>query len=265
MQVYDGMAVLTGAPTREQRERLEHRLVGFVPPDREFSAGEFGALARNEIDRALASGIWPILVGGTGLYMRSALTDLELRPPIPAGLMRRIEKEIEQRGPEAMHRSLPGEIAGWVEPTDRKRIARYLGLIEMGETPAPPSSEGGSLWDTPMRHPTFAVGLVLDRTELQVRIEERVRRMATAGAGAEARTVLDRGPSRTAGKAIGLAEFAKGDLEAAAKRHLDLARRQATWLRRTEGLVVIDRTDLSDHEIASVIAERLERLVGRDA
>lgn len=265
MQVYEGMETLTGAPDPVQRERLEHRLVSFVPPEREFSAGEFGALARAEIDSVLTRGEWPILVGGTGLYMRSALTDLEMRPQIPQQVAEAIEREIDQRGPRELHRRLPAEHASWVEPTDRKRIARFLGLIAIGETPAPPSSKGGSLWDAPMRHPTLAVGLTLDREVLRGRIEARVEKMAAGGATEEARTLLDSGPSLTAGKAIGLAEFAAGDLEAAARGHLELARRQITWLKRMEGLLAIDRTELDDRGVARIIFGQLSADQGRDA
>lgn len=265
MQVYRGMEVLTGAPTPAQRTELEHRLVGFVPVSDEFSAGEFGRLARREIDVALEGGIWPLLVGGTGLYMRSALTDLELRPVIPEATRLSIEREMERLGPDALHSRLPEDVAGWVEPTDRKRIARFLGLIEVGHSPAPPSSEGGELWDAPFRKPTLAIGLVLDREALADRVERRVRQMAEEGAVQEARGVLASGPSRTAGKAIGLREFADEDLQAAIRGHLALARRQATWLRRSPGLIVIDRTDLSDHEVAATILRELPVGVGREA
>lgn len=265
MQIYRGMEVLTGAPTEEQRRELEHRLVGFVPPEKEFSAWEFGVLARDEIDRVLASGAWPIVVGGTGLYMRSALADLDFRPPIPGPVAEVIEREIDERGPEQMRRELPDEVAGWVDPHDRKRIARYLGLVRIGHVPAPPSSEGGRLWDIPFRRPTTAVGIVLDRDVLRGRIEERVRRMADEGAGSEARGLLEAGLSRTAGKAIGLSEFAADDLEAAARRHLALARRQVTWMRRSEGMIVIDREGLDDHEVAALIVSRLVETRDRDA
>ena len=265
MQVYRGMEVLTGAPTPTQRRQLEHRLVGMVSPEDEFSAGEFGRLAHDEIDSALEGGVWPLLVGGTGLYMRSALTDLELRPVIPDGTRESIEREMERLGPEALHARLPGDVANWVEPADRKRIARYLGLIEAGHRPAPPTSEGGELWDAPFRRPTLPVGLVLDREELRDRVERRVRRMADEGAVEEARRLLASGASRTAVKAIGLREFADRDLEGAARGHLALARRQTTWLRRSPGLAIIDRGGLTDREVAGMILERLQAESGRDA
>ena len=78
IQVYRGLETLSGAATPAERDRLEHRLVGFVDPAGEFSAGQFAALAHEEIDQLLAEGQRPIAVGGTGLYLRAALADLDL-------------------------------------------------------------------------------------------------------------------------------------------------------------------------------------------
>lgn len=78
LQVYEGLSVLTGVATVEERERLEHRLVGFVPVTQPFSVGDYMRLAHEEIDRALEAGRRPIVVGGTGLYLRAAVAELSL-------------------------------------------------------------------------------------------------------------------------------------------------------------------------------------------
>lgn len=78
LQVYEGLSVLTGVATAEQQERLEHRLVGFVPVTRPFSVGDYMPLAHAEVDAALKAGRRPIVVGGTGLYLRAALAELSL-------------------------------------------------------------------------------------------------------------------------------------------------------------------------------------------
>lgn len=83
LQVYQGLEVLTGAASAEERGRLEHRLLGFVPVNRDFSVGDYMPLAHAEIDAALAAGRTPIVVGGTGLYLRAALADLSLRKVPP--------------------------------------------------------------------------------------------------------------------------------------------------------------------------------------
>src|SRR4051794_17611745 len=106
LQVYAGLETLTGVPTREERARLDHRLVAFLPVDARFSAGEYAQLAHAEIDGLLAAGARPIVVGGTGLYLRAALADLALRPPPSGELRARLEAELERTGPEALHRRL---------------------------------------------------------------------------------------------------------------------------------------------------------------
>jgi tRNA dimethylallyltransferase len=87
LQVYEGLGVLTGAATAEEQDRLEHRLLGFVPMAADFSIGDYMPLAHREIDAALAAGRRPIVVGGTGLYLRAALADLSLQkvPPETEG------------------------------------------------------------------------------------------------------------------------------------------------------------------------------------
>jgi tRNA dimethylallyltransferase len=83
LQVYQGLEALTGVASREEREKLEHRLVGFVPITQPFSVGDYMRLAHREVDAALAAGRQPIVVGGTGLYLRAAVAQLSLerRPP----------------------------------------------------------------------------------------------------------------------------------------------------------------------------------------
>jgi tRNA dimethylallyltransferase len=83
LQVYEGLSVLTGVASAEEQERLEHRLVGFVPVTRPFSVGDYMRLAHEEIDRALAAGRRPIVVGGTGLYLRAAVAELSLAKVAP--------------------------------------------------------------------------------------------------------------------------------------------------------------------------------------
>ena len=85
IQVYRGLEVLSGAADAAEREALEHRLLSFVDPAQEFSAGAYAKLAHAEIDELLIAGRRPLVVGGTGLYLRAALAELEMRPPVPSG------------------------------------------------------------------------------------------------------------------------------------------------------------------------------------
>jgi tRNA dimethylallyltransferase len=85
LQVYEGLEILTGVASPAERAALEHRLVSFVPLDATFSAGQYAKLAHAEIDGLLAADRRPIVVGGTGLYLRAALSDLDFKPPPPGG------------------------------------------------------------------------------------------------------------------------------------------------------------------------------------
>jgi tRNA dimethylallyltransferase len=228
--------------TPEEQEQLEHRLVSFVPVTETFSAGQFAALAHAEIDAALKAGRRPIVVGGTGLYLQAALTDLELRPPPPPGVRERILAELEARGPEALHAVLAERspaAAAAVEPSDRTRVVRALELLEMGEEPAPAGAES-RLWTAELRRPTVLCGLTMERQELYERIDARVDAMVEAGAREEVRRADAAGASPTARKALGFEELLRDDVNAMKRRTRNYAKRQLTWMRRLRGIRVFD-------------------------
>ena len=255
LQVYRGLEVLTGVATPAQQERLEHRLVSFLPVTETFSAGQFAALAHEEIDAALAAGRRPIVVGGTGLYLQAALTDLDLRPPPPPGVRERILAEADERGVEALHAELAERApsaAATIEPTDRTRVVRALELLEMGEDPAP-GGEDSRLWTAELRRPAVLAGLTMERERLYEQIDARVDAMNEAGAEEEVRRAHAAGASPTARKALGFEELLRGDVEAMKRRTRNYAKRQLSWMRRLERASVLDgRGDAAD---------RLHRLV----
>ena len=251
LQVYRGLETLTGVPTATQRARLEHRLVSILPVDARFSVGEYAELAHAEIDGLLAQGAAPIVVGGTGLYLRAALADLHLRPAPPDEVRKRWEGELERRGSEALHAELLRR-APWaaqsIGPRDRSRIVRALELLELGEL-EPPSGPN-QLWTAETRHPTRLVGLIMEREALYARIDARVEEMVAAGAGAEVRAAHAAGASETARKALGFDELLAGDVEAMKRRTRNLAKRQLTWMRKLAGVELIDVTDRAPDEVA---------------
>ena len=177
------------------------------------------------------------MVGGTGLYLQAALTDLELRPPPDDGIRRRLEADLAARGAAALHAELAARdarAAGAIEPGDRTRVLRALELLEMGEDPAP-SGERSELWTARLRHPTVLCGLVMDREALYERIDERVEAMVAAGAAEEVRRADAAGASRTAragARLRGAAGRRRGGDEAAhaqlreAPAHVDAAARR---------------------------------------
>lgn len=243
IQVYRGLEVISGAPSEPERQRLEHRLAGIADPGEEFSAGRFAELARSEIDELLAAGRTPIVVGGTGLYMRAALADLDLRPPVPPEVRELVEHQIAALGPAALHAELDADVAQRIHPNDRKRVARALELQRVG---LDPPERGGELWTARLRHPTSLVGIVVGREELADRIDARVDAMVAAGAADEVRAAEAAGASRTARAALGYEELLRGDVAAMKSAHRRYARRQMTWLRRMEGVDVIERDGLDD-------------------
>jgi tRNA dimethylallyltransferase len=257
LQVYRGLETLTGVPTAVEQARLEHRLVSILPVDARFSVGEYAALAHAEIDGILAAGARPIVVGGTGLYLRAALADLTLRPPPPEEVRARFEDELARRGPEALHADLARR-APWaadgIEPRDRSRIVRALELHELGELEPPAPSGRNELWTADTRHPTRLVGLVMDRDALYARIDARVDAMVAAGALDEVRAAHAAGASQTARKALGFDELLAGDVEAMKRRTRNFAKRQLTWMRKLSGVETVDVTARTPEAVAEDLA-----------
>jgi tRNA dimethylallyltransferase len=259
IQVYRGLETLSGAASPEEQDRLEHRLLSVVEPGEEYSAGRYAEAAHREIDALLAEGRRPIVVGGTGLYLRAALADLDLRPPVPREIRDEVEAEIAERGPAALHAELDPELARGVEPNDRKRIARLTELVRAGIEPA---ADAEGMWTAQLRRPALLVGLTMDRSELARRIDARVDEMIAAGAADEARAAADAGASRTARAALGFEQLladidaapSADAVEAIKAAHRSYARRQLTWMRKMEGVELIDRTGRDDAEVAKEIA-----------
>jgi tRNA dimethylallyltransferase len=255
LQVYAGLETLTGVASPAERAALEHRLVSFLPVDASFSAGQYAELAHAEIDGLLAEGRRPIVVGGTGLYLRAALTELDLRPPPPEGVRERWIAELERHGASALHARL-AQCAPWaaekIEPNDRQRVVRALELLDLGELEPP---EGPSqLWTAETRRPTLLVGLVMEREALYARIDARVEEMLAGGVREEAQRAHAAGASGTARKALGFEELLSGDIEGMKRRTRNYARRQLTWMRKLGGVRLIDVTERSPESVGEEIA-----------
>jgi tRNA dimethylallyltransferase len=257
LQVYAGLEILTGTAGPAERAQLEHRLLSFLPVDATFSAGQYADLAHAEIDGLLAAGRRPIVVGGTGLYLRAALTDLSLRPAPAEGVRERWLDELERHGPLALHATLERR-APWaaaeIDPSDRQRIVRSLELLDAGEL-EPPEGES-ELWTVAVRRPTLLIGLVMEREQLYARIDSRVEQMIAAGAAEEVRRANAAGASTTARKALGFEELLTGDVEAMKRRTRNYARRQLTWMRKLAGARALDVSNRSPDQVAAEI-ERL--------
>jgi tRNA dimethylallyltransferase len=241
-QLYRGLAILTN--------QSPAALVGIWPLDHEASVAEFQTLAHAAIDAALEADRTPVVVGGTGLYFRAALAELEV-PPAPAPGARERWGAVYDKSPEQAH-TLLGEVdpaaAAAVHPNDRRRVVRALELAEAGH-----SLRGDRLWAGDTRWPTTIVGLDVPPGELERRIVRRTRGMFEAGVEEEVRRALSRPLSTTAGKIMGMrevGELPRGEAMAALiTRTRQLAAYQRKWMRRIPGLVSV-RADRSPDEVA---------------
>jgi tRNA dimethylallyltransferase len=263
MQVYQGLPILTN------QSAYPARLVGIWPLDHEASVGEYAPLAHAAIDEILAAGKTPIVVGGTGLYLRAALAQLGLPPKPGPGARERWSRLYDDAGGEAAHErlaSLDPQAAAAVHPNDRRRVVRALELAEIGASLAP---ESDRLWSDETRHPTLVVGLNVPADVLERRIEQRTAAMFAAGVREEVQHALAAPISTTARKTLGLDEVATlpptEAREAIVVRTRRYAAYQRKWMRRVPGLVMVD-ADRPTGEIADdivALARTRERLPRR--
>jgi tRNA dimethylallyltransferase len=254
----DAMQVYRGVPILTNQSDYPTELVGIWGLDHEASVGEYAELAHAEIDRALEDGVTPVVVGGTGLYLRAALVDLDL-PPAPApGERERWERAYDELGAEAAHEALADrdpEAAARIHANDRRRVVRALELAEAGASLAPSKSQ---LWTAETRHPTLFVGLEVPMNVLERRIEERTKAMFEQGAEAEVRRALAGPISATARTIHGLEEVGElprdEALAALVRRTRRYAAYQRKWMRRIPGLVSLP-ADRPPSEVANAILE----------
>ncbi|MFC9613842.1 tRNA (adenosine(37)-N6)-dimethylallyltransferase MiaA [Streptomyces sp. NPDC056938] len=240
MQLYRGMDIGTAKLTPEERGGIPHHLLDIWDVTEAASVAEYQKLARAEIDRLLAEGRWPVLVGGSGLYVRGAVDHLEF-PGTDPEVRARLEEELTLRGSGALHARLavsdPGA-AKAILPTNGRRIVRALEVIEITGKPFTANLPGHeSVYDT------VQIGVDVARPELDERIATRVDRMWDAGLVDEVRTLEARGlrDGRTASRALGYQQVltalagectedeARAETVRATKR---FARRQDSWFRR---------------------------------
>ena len=253
MQVYQGLRILTNQPARPTA------LVGIWPLDHDGSVAEYQRLAHEAVDGALSEGRTPIVVGGTGLYLRAALADLELPPAPPSGARERWESFYDRLGPEQAHAALAKRdplAAQTVHPNDRRRVVRALELHNVGGSLAAPRDR---LWSDEARHPTLIFGLDVPKAVLEERIRERTDAMFESGVGEEVARALRTPVSRTASQIIGLREIAELPRDEAVAAIVLRTRRYAAyqrkWLRRIPGVQPVS----ADHPALEIAAEILAR------
>ncbi|MBJ7353806.1 MAG: tRNA (adenosine(37)-N6)-dimethylallyltransferase MiaA [Thermoleophilaceae bacterium] len=257
MQVYRELPILTGAADAEERAALEHRLIGNVSVADQYDVATHAKLAHAEIDQLRGEGRRPIVVGGTGLYLRAALTELDLMPKPREGVRERLAVVLDQDGLEALYARLEREapdLAAEVDPNNARRVVRALETLEQGLNPA--ARDENRLWTEETRVPTRLFALVMDREALYARIEQRVDWMVDNGAADEVRGAEPLA-GRTARQALGFEELLNDDVDQMKINTRRYAKRQLTWLNKLAGATLIDVTDRAPGDVAAEISTQV--------
>jgi tRNA dimethylallyltransferase len=269
MQLYRGMDIGTAKVTDQERAGVPHHLLDIWDVTRTASVAEYQMLARAEIDRLLAEGRTPVLVGGSGLYVRGAIDALDF-PGTDPEVRARLEAELALRGSGALHARLAAadpQAARAILPSNGRRIVRALEVIEITGKPFTANLPGHhAVYDT------LQIGVDVPRPELDARIAVRVDRMWDAGLVAEVRDLEARGlrEGRTASRALGYQQVlaalagdctvdeARAETVRATKR---FARRQDSWFRRDPRVHWLDGASESGEALRASALALVERAV----
>jgi tRNA dimethylallyltransferase len=255
-QVYRGMDIGTGKPTSEERALLPHHVVDVVDPDERYHVARWRADAVAALAGIRARGRLPLVVGGTGLYVRALVKGLRPAPPADPALRRELEREADAKGTAALHGRLaaldPGA-AGRLHPNDRVRIIRAIEIRMTGE--APDTAAAATDWgqSNPAWH-LLMVGLRQKTDVLRARLAMRAREMHSRGLREEVRRLLGRGydESLPAMAGIGYRQFAavlrrrlaeEEALRLMIRDTVRYAKRQMTWFARDPEVRWIDVDD----------------------
>ena len=254
MQIYRGLPILTN--------QRAGKLVGIWPLDRQGSVAEYQELAHRTIDETLGAGRTPIVVGGSALWFRAALVELELPPVVPATERERWQRLYDRAGARTAHGILATRdprAAELVHPNDRKRVVRALELWAAGSSLAPPAAS--RLWTDEARHATLLVGLDVPVGVIDERIAARTRDMFARGVVAEVESAGEVVPQVLGVEEIRTLPPAEAERQVVL-RTKQLAAYQRKWMRRIPGLVTVagdrPRGEIADEIIA--LGRQRERL-----
>jgi tRNA dimethylallyltransferase len=254
MQLYQGMDIGTAKEPEAAWQGVPHHLLDIWPVTQTANVADYQKLASAAIDDIMARGRVPILAGGSGLYVRAALDDLDF-PGTDPGTRARLEDELDRLGAPALHARLAAldpAAAGAILPGNGRRIVRALEVIEISGRPFT-----ATMPDYRQNRPAVQIGLTLPRPELDLRIAARVDRMWQGGLEAEIRSLAGQGlrDGRTASRALGyqqLLRYLDGEwtLEEARLETIRatrrFARRQESWFRRDPRVHWLDASQPPD-------------------
>lgn len=271
-QVYRGMDIGMDKPRPEERDGVPHRLIDLIEPDQHFNVGEYRRLALIEIARLHQEGRVPLMVGGTGLYVRTVLRGLWDGPQADWTYRHRLMDCARTEGMDALYRQLAGvdpDLAARLHPHDQVKIIRGLETYHVTGRRLSDLHHEHAFAEKPFA--TLLIGLTRDREQLYRRIEARVEVQLTSGLVEETQRLLTQGYGRDLASMKGLgyrqiAGYLAGDYpyEEAVRllkrdtRHF--AKRQFTWFRKEPGIVWML---IRDDESTDTIVARLVTMVQR--
>jgi tRNA dimethylallyltransferase len=267
MQLYAGMDIGTAKLTTAERRGVPHRLLDIWHPRHAADVASYQRLARAQIDTLLASGRTPVLVGGSGLYVRAALDAMEFPGTDPA-LRAELEADLAEQGPAALHARLVAsdpEAAASILPGNGRRLVRALEVVAL---------TGSFSAKLPVPEAVYDVVFIgVDRPDLDARVAERTRRMWESGFVDEVRALEADGlrEGRTSARALGYAqilgwfdgrlpneESAQAETVRSTCRFI---RRQRSWFRRDPRIRWLSSADSETARLVSAQADAAERLI----
>ena len=270
MQIYRQMDIGTAKPTVSEQAAIRHHMVDIVDPDEDFDAAEYARRAAACIKELASRSALPLVVGGTGLYIKALLYGLSEDAPSDLRVRKALQTELEQAGPAAMHRRLSRTdplAARRLHPNDSYRILRALEVLELTGQSICTHQQRHGFAHTP--YDTLKIGLTLPREKLYADIDRRVDLMLAKGLEDEVRRLLNCGYAATSKsmQALGyrhMHAYIDGcmDLDEAVRTlkrdHRRYAKRQMTWLRADSRLNWLTPTQLDDalELVAAHLADR---------
>jgi tRNA dimethylallyltransferase len=251
MQIYQGMDIGTAKPSAADRARISHHLIDLRPPSHELTVAEYQSLARAAIDDVVGRGRLPLLVGGSGLYWRAVVDNLDF-PPRSARVRADLEAEAQEVGGDELHRRLQkvdSVAAAAIAPANVRRTVRALEVMEITGRPF---SDFAKAWGSyASRYALSVAGLKRTHSDLFSRIEARVDVMMATGLAGETETLAAAGMSAAARQALGYRQVLEADPDASTTQIRDeivratkrFARRQESWFRTDPRVVWFDASE----------------------
>jgi tRNA dimethylallyltransferase len=266
MQVYKGLEIISGAPGSYESSRCPHRLFGFLDPADTFSVGKWLSMARDEIEMAHESGRLPVVVGGTGLYLRSLLYGLDTIPSVPESVRKAVHAKMALMGSHDMHVALARvdpKSAARISQGDQQRIKRALEVFEATGKPLSVWQEGSK---RDQYYDFFTLVILPDRQILYRDCEQRFLEMLKAGALEEIRMLDSRGLNSdlTSMKALGIPQLiahCHGELdldlaiEGAQRATRNYVKRQVTWFKNQIIANLLLKEKFSNNNRAVIFSE----------